>query len=95
MGDAAMAAIKGKWKKTAAGLLFLVALFSMGGLRHYYTWNRPQSAEISTDRTVAIRVSYGRTVYVTLNEQRLLYGTYIALALAGIAAVAAYLTDRQ
>jgi hypothetical protein len=70
----------------------MAALFSMIAVRHYYTWHMPGSAETNSGRTIAVEVNFGKTVYVDPVEQKLLYATYIALALAGIAAVVVYLS---
>lgn len=90
--DTAMAA-KHSRRAIAAGLCFGAALFSMMAVRHYYTWYMPRSAETNSGRTIAIEVNFGRTVYVDPIEQKLLYGTYIAVALATIAAVVVYFLE--
>jgi hypothetical protein len=73
------------------GIVFLVTLSSVIVVRYYYTWHMPMAPEPSRGRTIAVGVNYGKTVYVTPNEQKLLYGTYVALTLAVVAAVATQL----
>jgi hypothetical protein len=89
-----MIGFKGRWKETAAGLFYLAALFSLGGLQQYYWSHMPQSPEAGSGRTIAVEVSHGRTVYVDATEQKVLYGTYIVLALSSITAVLTWFATR-
>ena len=90
-----MAALRGWWKETAAGLFFMAALFSLGGLQHYYWAHMPRSPEGSSGRTIAVEVSHGTTVYVDAIEQKILYGTYIVCALSAFTAVLTYFASRK
>jgi hypothetical protein len=70
------------------GIVFLVALSSVIVVRYYYTWHMAMTPEPSSGRTIAVEVNFGKTVYVSPSEQKLLYGTYVALTLALVAATA-------
>ena len=62
---------------TVIGVLFLIALAAMIGIRQYYTWHMPSAPQVSEARVVAVSVNYGKTVYVTNRERSLLYASYV------------------
>ena len=70
---------------TVLGIVFVVSLFSMMAVRQYYTRNMPQSPQQELGRTVALKVNYGKTVYVTVSEERNLNLIYVVAALAASA----------
>jgi hypothetical protein len=73
------------------GIVYALSLSSVIVVRYYYTWHMPMTPEPNKGRTIAVEVNYGKTVYVSPSEQKLLYGTYVAVTLAFVAAVATYL----
>ena len=79
----------------AAGVSYLLALLAMMVVRDYYTWHMPTSPDAASSRTIPVGVNYGKTVYVDTNEQRLLFGTYVAFAVSGIGTVVMYLATRR
>lgn len=86
-----MAALEAGRKMTALGLLFLGALFLMMGVRQYYTWHMPEAAEIGSARSIAVQVNYGKTVFVTSIEQKILYATYVLVAVTAVTVIATYM----
>lgn len=67
----------------------------MMGVRQYYTWHMPTAAEVSSGRTIAVQVNYGRIVYVTPIEKAILHTTYILFATLAVAAIATYILSRK
>ena len=57
------------------GVVFLSWLLGTMAVRQYYTRYRPESPQPELRQTVAIPLNYGKTVYVTLGESRMLYFT--------------------
>jgi hypothetical protein len=76
---------------TVAGMIFLTWLFAVMAVRQYYTRHRPESPQRELSRTVPAQLNYGKTVYVTPWEHRLLYCTneWLALPLAVVLVYAA------
>jgi hypothetical protein len=70
------------------GVIFLSWLFGMMAVRQYYTRNRPESPQPELNRTVAVPLNYGKTVYVTPEENRILY---LASEWVGIPLVIAFI----
>jgi hypothetical protein len=58
--------------KPLIGIIFLGWLFGMMAVRQYYTRHRPESPQPELSRTVAVQLNYGKTVYVTPEENRIL-----------------------
>jgi hypothetical protein len=54
-------------------------------VRQYYTRCMPQSPQQQLGRTNAMKVNYGKTVYVTANAKRNLNLIYVVAALAFLA----------
>ncbi len=86
-----MVALNTKRKQIVAGLLYLVTLFLMMAIRQYYTWYMPESPEITSGKTIAAHVNYGKIVYVTPLEQKILYASYVIIAMQFIAAAIVYI----
>ena len=59
-------------------------------VRQYFTRERPQLPDATAGRTIAVLVNYGKTVYVTAIEKKILYGSYIALGLAVVVTLTLY-----
>ena len=55
-----------------AGVMALSCFFGLMSLRQYYTWHRPESPQPELSRTVSVQLNYGKTVYVTPTEDRIL-----------------------
>jgi hypothetical protein len=89
-----MAARISRWN-TWAGVFFLVALFSMGGLQHYYWAHMPASPDAGSGRTIAVEVSHGKTVYVDSFEHGLLIGSQVVFGLSIVAALFAWFVTQR
>ena len=63
----------GKILKIVVGVTFLSWLFGMMAVRQYYTRHRPESPQPEFNWTVAVSLNYGKTVYVTPEENRILF----------------------
>lgn len=74
--------------------LFVVTLAVMVVVRQYFTWYMPRAAQPGSGRIVAVLVNYNKTVYVTSFERVLLYGSYVALAIATIGLAVAISRNR-
>jgi hypothetical protein len=61
--------------KILIGGIILSWLFGTMSARQYFTRNRPESSQPELRRTVPVQLNYGKTVYVTPGENRLLYFT--------------------
>lgn len=61
--------------KISIGVIFLSWLLSAMVVRQYYTRNMAETPQPQLNRTVAVLVNYGKTVYVTPAENRLLFFT--------------------
>jgi hypothetical protein len=55
--------------------LFVVLELGLMIVRQYYTWDRPASPQIDLGQTVAVQLNYGKLVYVTPAEKRMLIFT--------------------
>jgi 4-amino-4-deoxy-L-arabinose transferase-like glycosyltransferase len=64
------------WLEGLFVLPVMVLFFHMIYLRHRYTWDMPQVSEMRSGRTIAMRVSYNRIVYVTELERHTLTKAY-------------------
>jgi len=53
-------------------MILVVSGLGMIAVRQYYTRHRPESPQIELGRTVAVQLNYGKTVYVTPAEKRML-----------------------
>ena len=58
--------------KTVFGILFVAAFVSMVATRQYYTRARPESPRPDMGWTIPVGVNYGKTVYVTEGEKKVL-----------------------
>ncbi len=67
------------------GIAFLLSLFLMMGVTQFYTRRMPSQPDLMLGRSLPVKVNYGKIVYVNATERRWLYGTYITLAITGVA----------
>ena len=80
---------------TIAGLIFGVALLFMAAFRQYYTWNRPEQPDISTNRIVPVSLNYNRTVYVTRIEAEIISISNVTLVIFGVGALIVYVANSR
>ncbi len=73
-------------------VMFLASWLGVLGLRQYYTWHRPESPQAELGRIVAVQLNYGKTVYVTPEENRILNltGEWLIVPLVAIVIYAAF-----
>jgi hypothetical protein len=90
-----MVAVKVDRRVIVAGAIYMLALFFMMIVRQYYTLEMPRSADTSSGRILAVEVNHGITVYLTLGERTVLYGSYFFLALAFVIAICTYHLTRS
>ena len=90
-----MVALNTKRKQIVVGVLYLATLFFMMAVRQYYTWYMPESPEITLGKTIAVLVNYGKIVYVTPLEQKILYASYVIIAAQFIAAIIVYIITHR
>jgi hypothetical protein len=62
------------------GVLLLAAATAFGviGVRQYITFYRPVTQQADVGRVVGISANYGKTVYVTRREKRMIDVVYLA-----------------
>ena len=65
-------------------VLLLLAFMRANLLRLDYTRSMPETAQVQGGRTIPMNVFYGKIVYVTIDEERKLYGAYILTGLIGL-----------
>ena len=67
----------------------------MMATRQYYTWHMPSAPDISSERTVAVEVNYGKRVYVAPAERNFLYATYVVFGLGMASVIGGYLVAQS
>ncbi len=90
-----MVGLNTKRKQVVVGVLYLATLFLMMAVRQYYTWYMPESPEITSGKTIAVLVNYGKIVYVTPLEQIYLYASYVIIGVQFIVVVIVYIITHR
>ena len=90
-----MITLKRQHRIIGAGLLFMAALFFMMAVRYYYTWYMPGSPEAAFGKTIAVKVNYGKIVYVDRVERETLCGAYVFLAFSAAMPVGTFALNRK
>jgi hypothetical protein len=67
---------------TVLGIMFLASFFSAMTLRQHYTRTMPEALQTESGRTIPVGGNYGKTVYVTLKEKRVLELAYSGVGLS-------------
>jgi hypothetical protein len=74
-----------------AALCCVPAFLFMVVVRQYFTREMPEMPDATAGRLLPVLVNYGKTVYVTATEQKVLYAAYIILSLVVICTIVLYL----
>jgi hypothetical protein len=75
-------------------ILFMYAFFAMMSLKYQYTREMPNAPQKATGRVCAISAYYGKTVYVTKEEEQRLSARYYYILGTGLLAVLAEFARR-
>lgn len=72
-----------RWLLRLLVVLTVLSGLSVIGLKQFYTRYRPESKQVELGRTVAINGNYGKTIFVTVREKRLLDVIYASPLVPG------------